>query len=1054
MRYTPFLLLASLMSSSSAEKFTAHQDPIISGINRLAPRASVYSYADQKSALTLDREKSTRFASLNGDWDFAWYPKPADVPEMPNGVTEWKKIAVPSNWEMQGYGIPIYTNSVYPFPVNPPFIDAKDNPVGIYRREFEVPASFAGQQVVLHFGGVSSAYRVWVNGEFIGYAEDARLGSEFDITSALQPKKNQITVQVWRWSDGSYLEDQDHWRMSGIHREVLLMARAKQGVADLATRTVRQKQDKWNLEVRPLLQNLTGGKRVGQIVKVTLHNPDGNEVAKAEALATKISKEYYPQRENVSFGNLISIPVSKPKLWSAEQPNLYTLLVTLMQGEEIIEVVPVRIGFREVSYDENGVLMVNRSPILLYGVNRHDHSSVGGKMVTREEIKKDVLMMKRFNINSVRTAHYPNDPYFYELCDIHGLYVCDEANLETHGVRGFLANQPEWASAFLERGTRMVVRDRNHPSIIMWSLGNETGQGPNHAAMASWMKELDPTRLIHYEGASSDTYAKGYLPSNDQQNYNQDIRYAGNPHDPLWVDVLSRMYPSVEQLEAMVRNVKGPNKSRPIIPCEYAHAMGNSLGNFAEYWELIRREPQLAGGFVWDYRDQGVWKKINDQSDEKFLAYGGDYGDQPNSGNFCLNGVVDSEGNAKPATWELKKAHQPVRVSWIDEGRIGIHNRHFFSNLDHLKAEYLLLANGREVSRTVITLPKIGPGAKELIDLPAKPEVKTEGREWVARVEWSLKEDTSWAEAGHQIAFDENVLLKEEGPMVKKGSPEHTITDQGDFFLIKQTTREYRISKKTGFLISMRWKGAEALTSPMKPSFWRALTDNDRRSTNPKYERLPQWKWKTALANAELEAVKQDGEAVLATMKLPTVGSWLAIRYAPGTRNNITVKMKLIRQKLQPLLPRFGMTAGLSSDFTSYAAYGRVRNETHWDRKSGTPLELVEGDLENLRYDYARPQESGNRTDVRSLLLDGDSMTPLFLVSPTNFDFSIWPYTLESLETATHPHEIKNAGYWTLNIDRRQMGIGGDDSWSLKSLPIAKYRLESLGKELDFEFAF
>ncbi|MFW2384633.1 MAG: glycoside hydrolase family 2 TIM barrel-domain containing protein [Akkermansiaceae bacterium] len=1052
MRHTLLLSLALIPFLASAEKFTAHQDPVISGINRLAPRASVYSYIDQQSALTLDRKKSPRFASLNGDWNFAWYPKPADVPAMPNGVTEWKKIAVPSNWEMKGYGIPIYTNSVYPFPVNPPFIDEKDNPVGIYRREFEVPASFAGQQVVLHFGGVSSAYRVWVNGQFIGYAEDARLGSEFDITSALRPAKNQITVQVWRWCDGSYLEDQDHWRMSGIHREVLLMARPKQGIADLATRTVRQDENSWNLEVRPLLQNLTSGKRDGQTVKVTLHNPDGSELAKAIAPANKIANEYYPQRENVAFGNLISIPVSKPKLWSAEQPNLYTLLVSLVKGEETIEVVPVRIGFREVSYDENGVLMVNARPILIYGVNRHDHSPVGGKMVTREDIEKDVLMMKRFNINSVRTAHYPNDPYFYELCDIHGLYVCDEANVESHGVRGLLANQPEWASAFLERGTRMVVRDRNHPSIIMWSLGNETGQGPNHAAMASWMKELDPTRLIHYEGASSVPYAKGFIPSNDQKNYNQDIRYAGNPHDPLWIDVISRMYPSVEQLEAMVRNVKGPNKSRPIIPCEYAHAMGNSLGNFAEYWDLIRREPQLAGGFVWDYRDQGVWKPSGDG--RKFLAYGGDYGDTPNSGNFCLNGVVDSQGNAKPATWELKKAHQFVSTSWIDDGRIGIHNRHFFSNLDHLKAEYILLANGREMSRTEITIPSIHPGAKELLEIPAKPEAKANGREWIARVEWTLKKDTSWAKAGHHVAFDEKILLKEEGPMVKESSAEHTITDEGDFFLIKQSAREYRISKKTGFLTSVKWNGREILTAPMKPNFWRPLTDNDKRSTNPKYEKLPQWKWKAAVEKAELETVKQDGQEILVTLKLPSVSSSLAIRYSPGTQNDLAVKMKLVREKLDTIMPRFGVTAGLIADFEDFSAYGRVRNETHWDRKSGTPLESAEGSISSLRYDYARPQESGNRTDVRSLSLSGENVQPLTFSTSTHFDFSIWPYTSEVKEAAKHPTDLTEAGYWTLHIDKRQMGIGGDDSWSLKSLPIPKYRLESFGKELDFEFTF
>lgn len=1043
------LLLPSLLQ---AEEFNSHQDPVISGINRLPARASLYSFTEEKNALTHEREKSTRFVSLNGEWNFAWYPKPADVPEMPNGVRDWKKIDVPSNWEMRGHGIPIYTNAVYPFPVNPPFIDENDNPVGIYRRTFEVPSSFADQQIVLHFGGVSSAYRVWVNGKFIGFAEDSRLPSEFDITSALKAEGNQITVQVWRWSDGSYLEDQDHWRMSGIHREVVLMARPKRGISDIETRTVRQNKNKWNLEVRPLLQNLTSGDWKSYQVKASLRDSDGKEIGKQFVPAQKVVKEFYPQRENVPFGAHLSILVEKPKLWSAEQPNLYTLLVSLVKEGKLIEVTPIRIGFREVSYDEDGVLMVNGSPVLLYGVNRHDHSATEGKAVSRADLEKDVIMMKRFNINAVRTAHYPNDAYFYDLCDIHGLYVCDEANLETHGVRGLLSNRSEWASAFLERGVRMVKRDINHPSIIMWSLGNESGQGPNHAAMAGYMKEIDPTRLMHYEGASSDPASPDFVPQRDKKRYTQEIRYAGNPHDPLWVDVISRMYPSVEQLEAMVKNVKGPNKSRPIIPCEYAHAMGNSLGNFAEYWDLIRREPQLGGGFVWDYRDQGVWKPLGDG--RKFLAYGGDYGDQPNAGNFCLNGIVDSEGDAKPATWELKKAHQPISVTWIDDGRLEIHNRHFFSNLDHLKAEYILLVNGQESQRVAIELPEIAPGAKEMIKIPIKPESGMAGNEWVARVEFSLKNDSSWAEAGHQVAFDEKIILTEEGPHTKEGSREHSITEEGGHFLIKQTAREYQISKKDGSLTSVKWKGKEILASPMRPHFWRALTDNDKRGTNPKYEKLPQWKWKDALNKAELETVKKDGESILVTMKLPTVASWLAVRYTPGNANDITVKMKLIRKNHEVLLPRFGVTAGLIKEFQNATFYGRGRTETQWDRKSGTPLELNELAISALRYDYARPQESGTRTDIRFLNLTGEGIRMLRFESSPHFDFSIWPYTMKNLEAAAHPTDLKEAGFWTLNLDKRQMGVGGDDSWSLKSLPIPKYRLESFGKELEFEFTF
>lgn len=1039
-----------LFSSAIAEDFRAHQDPVISGINRLASRASTYSFTNEGNALSHDRAKSERFLSLNGEWQFAWFAKPNDVPTMPDGVTRWdQKIDVPSNWEMRGFGTPIYTNATYPFPVNPPFIDEKDNPVGVYRREFELPTAFADHQIVLHFGGVSSAYRVWVNGKFIGYAEDARLPSEFDITSAIAEGKNQITVQVWRWSDGSYLEDQDHWRMSGLHREVLLLARPKMGIADVAVRTVRQQGDDWKFEVRPRLQNLRNEKWNGYKLQVKLLDAAGTEVAQGQLDASKIANEFYPQRENVAFGNLFSIPVKKPRLWSAEHPNLYTALATLKKDGKLVETVPIRVGFREVSYDDKGVLHVNGRPILLYGVNRHDHSATEGKAVSREDLLKDVLTMKRFNINAVRTSHYPNDAYFYDLCDIYGVYVCDEANVESHGVRGLLTNMPEWATAFVERGTRMVMRDRNHPSIIIWSLGNESGQGPNHAAMAGWMKESDPTRLMHYEGASSDNYAADFVRQGNKKKYTQAVRYGGNPYDPKWVDVISRMYPSVEQLEAMARNAKGPNKTRPIFPCEYAHCMGNSLGNFAEYWDLIRREPQLAGGFVWDYRDQGVWKSTSDG--RKFLAYGGDFGDKPNSHNFCLNGIVDSEGNPKPATWELKKAHQPMRVTWVEGGSLSVKNRHFFSTCDHLQGIYILLADGKEISRHNLDLASIPPGEKEVVNVPAKPEVDKLGREWVARVEWTLKKETPWAPVGHVVAFDEQILLREDESDEDEEKSEFSVDDVNGSLVIKQKNRSYRISKEDGTLTSLVSNDKELLASPLKPNFWRVLTDNDRRGTKKSYERIPQWKWKAALEGAELESVQKDGDGVVATLRLTEVASRLTIRYLPVSQNRLAVKMKLVRENFDTILPRFGVTAGVISDFTDAEFYGRGRTETHWDRKSGTPLEHIDTPISKLRYDYARPQESGHRTDVRRLELTGEGVEPL-KIDAEQFDFSIWPYTQEDLETAAHPTDLEDAGYWTLQIDKRQMGVGGDDSWSLKSLPLPKYRLESFGKEIEFEF--
>ncbi len=1047
MRFLISLLAFASLTPLTAE-FTAWQDPTVNALNRLPARATLYSYADEASAQTLQREQSDRFVSLNGEWDFAWYPRPAEVPETIGSsdfAPDWKKIPVPANWEMHGYGTPIYTNVTYPFPVNPPFIDGQDNPVGIYQRSFDLPGSFADQQVLLHFGGVTSAYRVWVNDTFVGYAEDSRLPSEFDITAVAKPTGNRLTVQVWRWSDGSYLEDQDHWRMSGIHREVLLLARPQQQTRTLATRTVRADAETWNLEIRPTLLDLSGEGWKGVKVHSRLLDQEGQEVAKLNTPADRAVKEFYPQRENVAFGNIISIPVKNPKLWSAEQPNLYTLIVSLKKGEQVIEANSLRIGFREVSYNEEGQLIVNGQSVLLYGVNRHDHSATGGKTVTRAEMEKDVLMMKRHNINAVRTAHYPNDPYFYTLCDIYGLYVCDEANVETHGLRGFLANQSEWSQSFLERGVRMVERDRNHPSIIMWSLGNESGQGPNHAAMASWMVEADPTRLIHYEGASADPYHPDFVSQADRENYNQTIRYNGNPYDPSWVDVISRMYPSVAQLKEMLNNENG---NRPIIPCEFAHAMGNSLGNFAEYWDLIRSEPRLAGGFIWDYRDQGVWKG---EGNERFLAYGGDFGDTPNDKNFCMNGIVDSEGEVKPATWEVKKVYQPIAVKWINAKQVEVTNRHFFSELNHLTAHLEHRADGKLVVKKALILPTIKPGQSATITLP-KTE-KLPAGEIVSRITFALKDATSWASAGHVIAFDEKVIRKapviDSIPITTLPSLRPIVTNTE--ITIPTKNARYQFSRKTGFLTSIERDGQEILAAPLKPHFWRALTDNDRQSTSPKYEKLPQFPWQQALQNAELKEVAYRHRGVRSIWNLPSVSATLTMNCQVQQDGRLHIKLAMQRGNLSSLLPRFGLTAGLQASYTTSLFYGRGRSETHWDRKSGTPLELLEVPLSELPYDYARPQENGNRVDNRHLTISGGELPVLNFQGKPHFDFSIWPYTEETLSAAEHPQDLTEAGFWTINLDLRQMGVGGDDSWSQKALPMAQYRLESLGKNLSFE---
>ena len=1043
MIYRSFALLLPLLGLTTfpaVASFDAWQDPAVSGINRLPARATFHSYPTVEEALTLDRTRSPRWKSLNGEWQFVWYPRPGVVPDTVGTsayAPDWKTIDVPSNWERRGYGKPIYTNVEYPFPVTPPFINPADNPVGVYQRTFDVPAAFAGEQIVLHFGGLSSAYRVWVNDQFVGYAEDSCLPSEFDITAVVKPAGNKLVVQVWRWCDGSYLEDQDHWRMSGIHREVTVMARPKQGIEDLAVRTLRNEGDSWRLEVRPTLQNLTARDWKDCDVVSRLFDAEGREIARNKVGAAGIANEWYPQRENLPFGNLISIPIEDPKLWSAEHPNLHTLVVSLEKGGKIIEASPVRVGFREVGYDAKGVLKVNGRPVKLYGVNRHDHSDVNGKTVTREEMELDVLTMKRFNLNAVRTSHYPNDPYFYDLCDRYGLYVIDEANLETHGVRGVLANQPEWAASFLERGNRMLERDRNHPSIIMWSLGNESGQGPNHAAMAGWIKEMDPTRLLHYEGASSDPFHPDFIPQSDKARYGTGERYGGNPVDADWVDVISRMYPSVEELRQMLAH---PNGNRPIMPCEYSHAMGNSLGNFAEYWELIRGEPRLCGGFIWDYRDQGIWKETGDG--RSFLAYGGDYGDTPNSGNFCINGIVASDGSPKPATWEVKKVYQPVSTRWLGDLQVEVENRHFFSDLGHLDAVAELLEDGRVIQTSPVKAPTIPPGESRKLKLPLKAPKPAPGTEYVVRVTWKLNQDKSWAAAGHVVAWDEHIASWKKKAIVTGGKPGAvTVEETGDTFVIVEGGNRYAVRKRDGALVSAKRGGAELLAAPLRPNFWRALTDNDIRGINNPEQRprqLLQWPWRDALSKATVSAAAVKGGGVRVQVDLPAVASSLEMTYSVSEPGRLNVAMTMTRENLDTMLPRFGVTFGLNKGYEDAEFYGRGRVENQWDRKTGTPLEFNRVALGELAYDYVRPQENGTRTDIRWLEIGGNNLPAIRVEGSPQFDFSVWPYTAETLAQAKHPIDLTPAGFWVVQIDKRQMGVGGDDSWTPKAMPLPR----------------
>ena len=677
---TKLLLSTLIMLGLFLQGYSQQNDwenPEMIGKNKLPAHNTSISFPNVADAMKVDIKTSSRYKSLNGQWKFAWTPTPESAP--PVFYKEdfqdagWKNISVPGNWELQGYGTAIYTNVEYPFPANPPFLPKDDNPVGYYRTDFELPADWSGMQITLHFGGVTSAFYLWVNGQEVGYSQDSRLPAEFDITPFLKKGKNTMAAKVYRWSDGSYLEDQDHWRLSGIHRDVYLAASPKYQLYDFFVKTkFDHHYTSADLQIHAKIKDFGADSPKNWKVEGQLYDDQGKPVLENAMLidAQRLVKRYWPQRDKVPFADL-QATVKNPKLWSAEFPNLYTLVLTLKDDKgTVVESRSNKIGFRDVKIVD-GELLVNRKSVLLYGVNRHDHSQTGGKMISDEIMLKDIMLLKQFNFNAVRTSHYPNNPKWLELCDQYGIYLIDEANIETHGVGGMLTNDPLWHNAFVDRAVRMVERDKNHPSVIIWSLGNESGYGPNHAAMSGWIKDYDDTRYVHYEGAQSNY---GLL-------------------DPPGVDMISRMYSSIDYMVAWANH---PDDKRPVIWCEYAHAMGNSLGNFYKFWDAIRANKRMIGAFIWDWTDQGILQ--TDANGKKYWAYGGDFGDKINSGNFCINGVIGSDQTPKPVTWEVKKIQQPVEIKAASllRGDLLVTNWHHFTDLSVYDVVWQLEENGKK----------------------------------------------------------------------------------------------------------------------------------------------------------------------------------------------------------------------------------------------------------------------------------------------------------------------------------------------------------------------
>jgi beta-galactosidase len=1007
------------------------QDPTVIGRNKEPAHATLVPYATVEQALDAEREASPFRHSLDGDWRFQWVEKPAERPlgfyEVDFDDSSWATIPVPSNWQLHGFGKPIYINQPYPFaPVDPhpPNIPDRYNPVGSYRTTFKVPEAWAGRQVFLHFAGVKSAFYVWVNGQAVGYSQNSMSPAEFDVTPYLRDGENLLAAQVFRWSDGSYLEDQDTWRLSGIYRDVFLYATPKVHISDFAVRTDLDDECRdATLLVRPRLRTFGGASAEGWRVEAQLFDDRKQPLFEASLAvdALAILKEKRPQRGNTPFG-LLRGEVADPLKWSAETPYLYTLVLSLKDaGGALVETESTRVGFREVEIRE-GRLLVNGRPIRLYGVDRHSHDPRTGQAVPYERMVQDAELLKQNNINAVRTSHYPNDPRWYDLCDRYGIYVLDEANLETHGVTGLLSNTPSWHAAFVDRAVGLVERDKNHPSVIGWSLGNESGMGPNHAAMAGWIHEYDPTRPIHYEGA------------------------AAEPRDPDWVDMISRMYTKIPELGKMA---KDPGDTRPIVLCEYAYARGNAVGNLKEYWDLIESEDRLIGGFIWDWVDKALLKKAEDGTE--FWAYGGDYGDEPNDGSMVCNGIVRPDRSPEPELKEVKKVYQRIDTEAVDAaaGRLRVLNDYDFRTLGFVEVRWELTEDGIAVQTGRAPAPAAAPKDKGALDIPLAPVTPKAGAEYFLTVRYVLKTDGLWARQGHVVAWDQFPVSLDipRGPTLALEDMDRVrLNETDDVFTVRGEDYTVVVGKASGALEAFDLGTRPLVSEALTPNFWRVPLDNDIgfKLLNDMPRRLAVWKTagpERTVISVTAETLAPQAIRIVAEATLPAADSPYVTTYTIYGSGDVVVEGRFTPGGTLPELPRFGMQMAVPGSLSTMTWYGRGPHETYWDRKTGAAVGRYSGKVEELIHDYVRPQENGNRTDVRWVTLTDAAGTGLLAVGQPHLSVSAWPYTMEDLEAATHIPELPRRDTITWNLDYRQMGVGGDDGWGARPHP--EYTLES-----------
>ncbi|MDN3491514.1 glycoside hydrolase family 2 TIM barrel-domain containing protein [Winogradskyella bathintestinalis] len=999
---------------------TSHFNLAIFEVRKLAPRADFFSF---ETTHITDKENSKRFLSLNGQWKFNWVKDPKQRPTTFQHIdyddSNWNQISVPSNWEVEGFGNPIYLDERYPFTTKWPNAPTDYNPVGTYRKEINLDKDFLDEDVILHFAGAKSAMYVYLNGDYVGYSQGSKTPAEFNITKYLKEGTNLLALQLFRWSDASYLESQDMLRMSGIERDVYLYTTPKISVSDYYAYT--------NLDDSYTNGHLKNTVTIFNNSEDTAKRQVTVEVFDGEVSKFKDSKLIeIPAHDSIQF---TSEKIFKDvKQWSAEVPNLYTLKIALEDESNTKnnQFITKNIGFKRVEI-KNSQVLINGKAIYIRGVNRHETDPFNGHVVSKETMQKDIKLMKENNINAVRSSHYPNDPYWLDLCDKFGLYVVDEANIESHPLAinedTQIGNEMSWLPAHEMRIKRMYYRDRNHASIYSWSLGNEAGKGEVFRTTYNWLKQQDDNRIVQYEPAGKDDYTDIYCP----------------------------MYPKPEYL---INHGKS-DSDKPSIMIEYAHAMGNSVGNLQDYWDIIEQYSNLQGGYIWDWVDQAL--EYKDDNGNPYLAYGHDYHpDLPTDGNFLNNGLVDPYRNPHPHLTEVKKVYEPSQINYLGYGIIEITNKNFFRDFSDKTITWQLLKDGKTVIDTEHIEITIQPQETIQIKLNEFPKSLTSESDYILQVSLIQKEDTPLISKGHEVAWDEF--------LIQKGTAKKTPAQSGntlkisalnDTITIKNDISDFQINAKTGEVVSWLHAGKIITKAPIRPNFWRPPTDNDLGNNMHNWAKI----WQDAsyhYISKLIEAPTKLGDDITFKVNymLPNDEAKVDVQFTIKTNGNLEVDYSFEPNTEDlPNIPRLGMYLTLPNDFTDISWFGKGATESYWDRKTGVKTGIYSGKIQQQFERYLRPQETGNKTDIRWVEIASNRLILKASSNTTLLNTSVWPFNMVEIDfkngdasesasglvpvTKKHGTDINIGKNVQWNIDYLQMGVGGDTSWG--RLVHAKY---------------